>query len=187
MKKIVSLLAALSLTLAVWGQNTLDRPLTAFPTEKATHLKCQDAWKLLSAQPLAAPELVTEALMSGDRVYSNAVLEYADETAGPKALVKTVKKLFPTLPDAAKADVLYWIGRNKLTELQKLIDQSFMPGEAGDAAVFAATQIGGEHNKKQLEALMKDGSPLFPVALRLSGKASGDDADATRTSLMNQK
>ncbi len=48
MKKIVSLLAALSLTLAVWGQNTLDRPLTAFPTEKATHLKCQDAWKLLS-------------------------------------------------------------------------------------------------------------------------------------------
>lgn len=187
MKKIVSLLAALSLTLVVWGQNTLDRPLTAFPTEKATHLKCQDAWKLLSAQPLAAPELVTEALMSGDRVYSNAVLEYADETAGPKALVKTIKKLFPTLPDAAKADVLYWIGRNKLTDLQKLIDQSFTPGEAGEAAVFAATQIGGEHNKKQLDALVKEGSLLAPIVLRLGGKVSGDDADATRTSLMNQK
>jgi len=187
MKKIVSLIAALSLALTVWGQNTLDRPLTAFPTEKATHLKCQDAWKLLSAQASAAPELVTEALKSGDRVYANAVLEYADETAGPRALVKTVKKLFPTLTDAAKADVLYWIGRNKLTDLQKLVDQSFQPGEAGEAAVFAATQMGGAHNRKQLDALVKGGSPLAPIVLRLGGKASGDDADATRTSLMNQK
>lgn len=187
MKKIITLFAALSLTLVVWGQNTLDRPLTAFPTEKATHLKCQDAWKLLSAQPSAAPELVTEALTSGNRIYANAVLEYADETAGPKALVKTVKKLFPTLPDTAKADVLYWIGRNKLTDLQKLVDTSLTPGEAGEAAVFAAVQMGGAHNKHLLDALVKEGSPLAPEVLRLLGKSSADDDDSTRNALRDSK
>ncbi len=114
-------------------------------------------------------------------------MEYADETAGPKALVKTVKKLFPTLPDTAKADVLYWIGRNKLTDLQKLVDTSLTPGEAGEAAVFAAIQMGGAHNKQLLDALVKEGSPLAPEVLRLLGKSSADDDDSTRNALRDSK
>lgn len=187
MKKTVSIVIALSLAITALGQNPMERPLAAFPTEKATNLMCQDAWKTLQDNPAAAPALVTEALRSGNREYSNAVLGFADETAGPKAIVKTVKKLFPELPDPAKADVLYWIGRNKLTSLQSLIDQSLNPSEAGEAAAFAAVQIGGKHNEALLEKLVKEGSPLAPLILRLYGKAAEDDDDSTRNSLRDQK
>lgn len=190
MKKIISLLCALSLAVAAWGQNPMDRPMESFPGAKETHLQCQEAWLKLQNNPAAAPEMVVQALQSGNRQYSNAVLTYADETAGPKALVKAVKKVYPTLSDAAKADVLYWIGRNKLTALQPFIDAALTAGKAGeaaDAAVFAAVQMGGKHNTELLDRCVQSGSPLSQEILRLRGQVTGDDDDSTRNSLRDSK
>ena len=41
MKKIVSLLFALSLAFAAWAQNPMDRPMEAFPVAKETHVMCR--------------------------------------------------------------------------------------------------------------------------------------------------
>lgn len=190
MKKIVSILFALSLVVAAWGQNPMERTMEAFPTGKETHILCQEACAKLQNNPALAPELVTEALLSGNRQYSNAVLTYADETAGAKALVKAIKKVYPTLTDAAKADVLYWIGRNKLMALQKFVDEGVNAKEvteASMAAVFAAVQMGGKHNQVILDQCVKAGSPLFPEIQRLRGQVSGDDDDSTRKELRDQK
>ena len=190
MKKIVSILFALSLAVVAWAQNPMDRPMEAFPTAAETHLLCQDAWNRLHNNPAYAPELVTEALQSGNRQYSNAVLGYVDETAGPKAIVKAVKKVFPSLSDAAKADVLYWIGRNKLVALQKLVDEGVNAKEATEAsmaAVFAAVQMGGKHNQEILDQCIKSESPLAQEIKRLRGQVSEDDDDSTRNELRDQK
>ena len=190
MKKIVSLLFALSLAVVAWGQNPMERTMETFPTGKETHILCQEACAQLQNNPALAPELVTAALQGGNRQYSNAVLTYADETAGPKAIVKAVKKVFPVLSDAAKADVLYWIGRNKLTALQQFVDDSVSSGETGEAAmaaVFAAVQMGGKHNQDLLDQCVKSGSPLAKEIQRLRGQVTGDDDDTTRNSLRDSK
>jgi len=203
MKKLISLALSLSLAFAAFGQNALDRPMEAFPelsgalpsvqaaktlmTSPETHLKCQGAWVLLQQRPSQAARLAVKALRSGDRQFANAVLGYADETAGPEALVKAVRKVFPKLDEDARADVLYWIGRNRLTVLQPLVDRSLAPGEAGEAAVFAATQLGGDHNRAQLDALVQSGGALAKEILRLRGAAAQDDDDSTRNSLRDSK
>ena len=190
MKKIVSILVALSLAVVAWGQNPMERSMETFPTGKETHILCQEACEQLQNNPALAPELVTAALQSGNRQYSNAVLTYADETAGAKALVKAVKKVYPSLSDAAKADVLYWIGRNKLTALQKFVDDevsSAQVGEASLAAVFAAVQMGGKHNHDLLNQCIQSGSPLAQEIKRLRGQVNEDDDDTTRNSLRDQK
>ena len=190
MKKIVSLIFALSLTVTVWGQNPMERAMETFPTGKETHILCQEACAQLQNNPALAPELVTAALQSGNRQYSNAVLTYADETAGPKAIVKAVKKVYPSLTDAAKADVLYWIGRNKLAALQKFVDEGVSSGETGEAAmaaVFAAVQMGGKHNQDLLDQCIQAGSPLTKEIQRLRGQVTEDDDDATRKTLRDQK
>lgn len=187
MKKLVSIFAGLVIALSALAQNPLDRPMESFPTGKKTHIMCQEAWATLQVNPAAAPGLVTEALLSGNRQYSNAVLGFADETAGAKAIVKAVKKVFPKLEDAGKADALYWIGRNKLTALQALIDSSLVPGEAGNAAVFAATQIGGEHNRKLLDGIVEAGGELSREVLKLRGIVTDDADEDTRSLLRDQK
>lgn len=190
MKKIVTSIIALSLALVAWGQNPMERPMETFPTAAETHLLCQDAWNRLHNNPAYAPELVTEALQSGNRQYSNAVLGYVDDTAGAKAIVKAVKKVYPTLSDASKADVLYWIGRNKLTALQKLVDEGVNAKEVTEssmAAVFAAVQMGGKHNQEILDKSVESGSPLAKEIQRLRGQVSEDDDDSTRNELRDQK
>ena len=190
MKKIVSLLFALSLAMVAWGQNPMERPMEAFPAGKETHILCREAFARLQDNPALAPEMVTSALQSGNRQYANAVLSYADETAGPKAIEKAVRKVFPSLTDAAKADVLYWIGRNKLTSLQKFIDEGLASTEGGEvalAAAFAAVQMGGKHNQQLLDGCIKSGSPIAGEIRRLRGLASADDGDATRNSLRDSK
>ena len=190
MKKILTSVIALSLSLVAWGQNPMDRPMETFPTVAETHLMCQAAWNRLQGNPACAPELATAALQSGNRQYSNAVLGYVDETAGPKAIVKAVQKVYPSLPDAAKADVLYWIGRNKLAVLQKFVDEGVRAAqvsEASMAAAFAAVQMGGKHNQELLDKCVKSGSPLAPEIRRLRGLASGDDDDSTRNALRDHK
>lgn len=187
MKKLISIFLGLSLATVAFAQNTMDRPMEAFPTGKENHIMCQEAWQALKTNPAQAPQIVTEALQSGNRQYSNAVLGYADETAGAKAIVKAVKKVFPQLSDASRADVFYWIGRNKLTELQSLIDGSLAEGEAGEAAVFAATQIGGDHNKKLLDAHISAGGPLSKEIQRLRGLSADDNDDDVRNTLRDQK
>ena len=190
MKKIVSIVFALFLAVTVWGQNPMERTMEAFPTGKETHILCQEAWAQLQDNPALAPELVTAALQSGNRQYSNAVLTYADETAGAKALVKAVKKVYPSLSDASKADVLYWIGRNNLTALQKFVDEGVSSGKTGEAsmaAVFAAVQMGGKHNQDLLDQCVKSESPLAMEILRLRGQVTEDDDDTTRNALRDQK
>ena len=190
MKKTASLLFALSLAVVAWGQNPMERPMETFPTGKETHILCKEACAQLQNNPALAPDMVTEALKSGNRQYANAVLTYADETAGPKAVVNAVKKVFPSLSDAAKADVLYWIGRNNLTSLQKLVDacvSSAEVGEAALAAVFAAVQMGGKHNQELLDQCVASGSPLSSEIRRLRGQVTADDADATRNALRDSK
>ena len=97
MKKIVSILVALSLAVVAWAQNPMERSMEAFPVAKETHILCQEACALLQNNPALAPQMVVEALQGGNRQYANAVLTYADETAGAKALVKAVKKKLPTI------------------------------------------------------------------------------------------
>ncbi len=188
MKKIVSILIALSLGLCALAQNTMDRPMQAFPVGDApTHIKSSEAWTKMSQNPKLVKDYVTDALKSGDREYSNAVLDFAQELVPASSLVSPIKKLFPSLTDASKADVLYWIGRNGVTKLQSLIDSSLSPGEAGEAAVFAAVQLGGNHNGELIRKLIKEGGPLAPLAKRLIQGETTDDTDETRSVLMNQK
>ena len=190
MKKIVSILFALSLAVVAWAQNPMDRPMEAFPVAKETHILCQEACAKLQDNPALAPQMVVEALQGGNRQYANAVLTYADETVGAKALVKAVKKVYPSLTDASKADVLYWIGRNKLTALQKLVDEGLASREVGEAAlaaVFAAVLMGGKHNVALLDQCVKAGSSLAPEIQRLRGLVTEDDDDSTRNSLRDQK
>ena len=190
MKKTVSILVALSLAVVAWAQNPMERSMEAFPVAKETHILCQEACVLLQNNPALAPQMVVEALQGGNRQYANAVLTYADETAGAKALVKAVKKVYPALTDASKADVLYWIGRNKLTALQKFVDEGVASqevSEASMAAVFAAVQMGGKHNQALLDRCVEAGSPLAPEIQRLRGRVNGDDGDSTRNALRDQK
>lgn len=190
MKKIVSFLFVLSLAVLAWAQNPMERSMEAFPVAKETHILCQEACALLQNNPSLAPRMVVEALQSGNRQYANAVLAYADETAGPQAIVKAVKGVYPSLTDASKADVLYWIGRNKLTALQKLLDDALASkevGEAAYAAVFAAVQMGGKHNGALLDGCVQAGSPLTREIQRLRGLVAENDEDSTRNSLRDSK
>ena len=99
MKKTVSILVALSLAVVAWAQNPMERSMEAFPVAKETHILCQEACALLQNNPALAPQMVVEALQGGNRQYANAVLTYADETAG--ALSKPLRRCIlalPTLP-----------------------------------------------------------------------------------------
>ena len=203
MKRIITLLITLALAFTAFGQNPLDRKMEPFPEltvttptlqqaqalmdSDQTHLKCQGALAMIGLKPAKAPQIVVDALKGNDREYANAVLVYADELAGTEAIAPAIAKAFPKLKETAKADVLYWIGRNRLAALQNLIDESLVPGEAGEAAVFAALQLGGKHNKALLDALVAKDSPLSGEIRRLRGQAVSDDDDATRNSLRDSK
>lgn len=203
MKRIFTLLITLVLAFTAFGQNPLDRPMEPFPeltvssltlqqaqalmASDQTHLKCQGAWAMMGLDPARAARIVVDALQGDDREYANAVLGFADEKAGVEAIAPAVARAFPKLKETARADVLYWIGRNRLAGLQKLVEGSLVPGEAGEAAVFAALQLGGKHNKALLDALVAQNSPLAGEILRLRGQAVSDDDDATRNSLRDSK
>ena len=58
MKKIVSLLFALSLAVVAWGQNPMERTMETFPTGKETHILCQEACAQLQNNPALAPPLL---------------------------------------------------------------------------------------------------------------------------------
>jgi len=203
MKRIFTLLISLTLAFAAAGQNPLDRPMEPVPemtvtlpslkdakalmASDETHLKCRGAWAMLNRRPSKAAKLVVKALQGDDREYADAVLGYVDETVGAATVASAVEKAFPKLKESARADVLYWIGRNRLSSLQSLVNSSFIPGETGTAAIFAAKQMGGAHNLALLDALVREGSPLAGEVLRLRGQAGQDDDDATRNSLRDSK
>lgn len=122
-----------------------------------------------------AREMVLDALRSGDRIKANTVLGYADEAVGPKALVRPIRKAFDSLSDEAKTDVLNWIGRNRLTSLQKLVKKGLtLPGEAGEASVRAAALLGGKANAKRLLSLLEQDSPLSEAAYSALKAFNGD-------------
>ncbi len=139
-----------------------------------TNQMCKGAYALMSAQPKKITKTLLGALKSGNREYANAVLGYADELAGAQALVPVIAKIFKKLGDA-KVDVINWIGRNKLTALQSLVDGCLAEsGELGEAAVAAAGKIGGENNLTSLLSLIENKSPLADKACQALAAYNGD-------------
>ncbi len=139
-----------------------------------TNQMCKGAFALMSAQPKKIGKTLLSALKSGNREYANAVLGYADELAGPAAIVPVIAKNFKKLGNA-RTDVLNWIGRNKLSSLQDLVDGCLgEAGELGEAAVAAAGKIGGDHNLGNLLSLIETKSPLAEKACQALAAYNGD-------------
>ena len=139
-----------------------------------TNLMSKGAYALMKAQPGKIAKTVVSALKSGNREYANAVLGYADELVGAPAIASAVSKAFGKL-GAAKVDVVNWIGRNKLSSLQGLVDSSLEDsGELGKAAVLAACKLGGEKNLANLLSLIEKKSPLAESACQALLSYNGD-------------
>ena len=107
---------------------------------------------VLAADAKKRTQTVLAALKDADRAYRCAALDYANAFAGEALYAALVKKL-PSLSDAAKTDVVSWLGaRHAASQSAAVVAaMSSQDDELALAAVRAAGKIGGQ---QALDALI---------------------------------
>ena len=109
---------------------------------------------------------VVDALKTGDRPYRNAALA-ATAAYNPVSLAAVLEKVYPSLSEEARADVLNWLADHKIEAALPLALQSIRtPGELGETAIRTAGILGGEEAADALvAALSGDRAPMAFSAL----------------------
>ena len=107
---------------------------------------------VLAADAKKRTQTVLAALKDADRAYRCAALDYANDFADEALYAALVKKL-PSLSDAAKTDVVSWLGaRHAASQSAAVVAAMSSPDdELALAAVRAAGKIGGQ---QALDALI---------------------------------
>ena len=148
-----------------------------------SHIRCAAADVLLNnVQDQNVPKELLKILASDDRPLRNSALASATKRLGAGKLLPSILKKYSKLPSDAHTDILNWVGANKLEDaLPTVLKEFSSAGETGDAAIRAATLIGGNDAISALvDALSTDKADAAMAGL-LSVK--GDVAGAVTSAL----
>ena len=107
--------------------------------------------KLVSLGSNAGKEIV-KAVKSKDQVLRMQALKFATENGlANDQLAASIVKKYKSLKEAAKCDVLYWLGDNKIASQKSLLTNAVAQGgKPAKAAIEALGKIGGEDAEKVL-------------------------------------
>lgn len=107
--------------------------------------------KLVSLGSNAGKEIV-KAVKSKDQVSRMQALKFATENGlANDQLAASITKKYKSLKEAAKCDVLYWLGDNKIASQKSLLTNAVAQGgKPAKAAIEALGKIGGEDAEKVL-------------------------------------
>ena len=129
---------------ALEGLGVLVRPAVEEPSSDAAAFAAAIG-AIDAGGPGIAVKALRKALKSDDRALRVASLDAATEKFGTGMFLPTVSKLYKKLSDPAKADILYWAGDNKVDALLgEIVPSVGAEGEIADAAIYAASKIGGD-------------------------------------------
>lgn len=142
--------------------------------------------KLVSLGSNAGKEIV-KAVKSKDQVLRMQALKFATENGlANDQLAASITKKYKSLKEAAKCDVLYWLGDNKIASqkplLTNVVAQGGKPAKAAiealgkiggeDAEKVLIDQLGGENNAEAFRALCS-----FPGKLNLTEALNAAEGD----------
>lgn len=142
--------------------------------------------KLVSLGSNAGKEIV-KAVKSKDQVLRMQALKFATENGlANDQLAASITKKYKSLKEAAKCDVLYWLGDNKIASqkplLTNVVAQGGKPAKAAiealgkiggeDAEKVLIDQLGGENNAEAFRALCS-----FPGKLNLTEALNSAEGD----------
>lgn len=128
----------------------------------------------------ATPKSVLKALKSDDPAYRVTALRTADKFVSEE-FYSSLAKAYPKLSDAAKAEVIYWLGKNNAASQTSLIlSEIGKPGQLGFNAIEAAGKLGGDAAADALLARLSesDSDAAYAALLRFNGDIRGKIADA---------
>ncbi|MEE1309762.1 MAG: DUF1080 domain-containing protein [Bacteroidaceae bacterium] len=99
-----------------------------------------------------AGKMIAKAVKSKDQVLRMQALKFATENGlANDQLAASIVKKYKSLKEAAKCDVLYWIGDNKIASQKSLLTNAVAQGgKPAKAAIEALGKIGGEDAEKVL-------------------------------------
>ena len=145
----VNLLARLA---AAGGQKALSAAKALQKPALPQNVRAAGLEIVLAADAKKRTQTVLAALKDADRAYRCAALDYANAFADEALYAALVKKL-PSLSDAAKTDVVSWLGaRHAASQSAAVVAAMSSPDdELALAAVRAAGKIGGQ---QALDALI---------------------------------
>ena len=145
----VNLLARLA---AAGGQKALSAAKALQKPALPQNVRAAGLEIVLAADAKKRTQTVLAALKDADRTYRCAALDYANAFADEALYAALVKKL-PSLSDAAKTDVVSWLGaRHAASQSAAVVAAMSSPDdELALAAVRAAGKIGGQ---QALDALI---------------------------------
>ena len=105
--------------------------------------KSAGALAQMKNNPAKAIKTLTSALKSDDIKFRNSVLTDAASILGTDAVAALVSAKFPKASDAAKIDIINWLGNNKVADASKLVCAAVeQGGDLAEAAIKAAGKIG---------------------------------------------
>ena len=150
-----------------------------------SYLRCAAADVLLNCvTEKNVPKELLKILASDDRPLRNAALASATERLGAGKLLPAILKKYAKLPADAHTDILNWMGANKLeAALPTVLKEFAADGETADAAIMAASLIGGNDAISALVgALSTDKAGAASKALlSVKGDVSGAVASALKS------
>lgn len=129
-------------------------------------IRCAALELLLKTSGSKATSEVLKALKDKDVQYRNTALAMAEECAG-NGIFKAVSNQIDRLSVPAQIDVVRWLGNNKQQNFIEVVLKKMMSSndELSNAAIHAASQIGGPQALQGLMALL--GGPKADQALQV--------------------
>lgn len=158
----------------------------AYTMQEGTRPYAKNYDKLVSLGSNAGKEIV-KAVKSKDQVLRMQALKFATENGlANDQLAASITKKYKSLKEAAKCDVLYWLGDNKIANqkplLTNVVAQGGKPAKAAiealgkiggeDAEKVLIDQLGGENNAEAFRALCS-----FPGKLNLTEALNSAEGD----------
>lgn len=132
-------------------QKTLSKEIAGLQNSGKDYLRIAALQLLCKSDKKNLSNNILSALKDGSRQYRTAALEYAKKYAG-SSIFSTVANQMSTLSDAAKQDVISWLGSNHRTDQIDVVISAMNSSntDLANAAILAAGKIGGQ---KALNAL----------------------------------
>ena len=122
-----------------------------YTAQEGTKPYAQNYDKLVSLGSNAG-KMIAKAVKSKDQVLRMQALKFASENGlANDQLAASIVKKYKSLKEAAKCDVLYWLGDNKIASQKSLLTNAVAQGgKPAKAAIEALGKIGGEDAEKVL-------------------------------------
>lgn len=139
--------------------------------------KSAGALAQMKNSPLKAMKTLSAALKSDDVEFRNSVLNDAASIAGKDAVAALAQTMYPKLAEGAKADVINWIGSNKIHNAAPLVISAITNGgDLASTAIAAAGKLGGEDCLQAIASQLS--GPSSAAALAALKSFKGDIQDA---------